>query len=144
MKTFNDSLGISKEELIKSLDELGHRESALLLKNWGELDSTSSALIKAKVNPEAFSSPAIHENPVGVEGAAKERKYQGGDPRHYMDRGPRTKAGDERVQPERGGSKKARAVTTGTSEKRGGTPASDYSRKETVEARTGKKVPWHQ
>ena len=36
-----------KEELVKALMEEGHRESALLLKNWGEMDANAERLSKA-------------------------------------------------------------------------------------------------
>ncbi len=35
-----------KEELVKALADAGHRESALLLKNWGEMDEVAKLLKK--------------------------------------------------------------------------------------------------
>ena len=35
---------IEKSELIKALDEAGHRESALLLKNWNEMDDIAKSI----------------------------------------------------------------------------------------------------
>lgn len=49
MQDINKSLeeaGISKEELIKSLEDSGLRQSALLLKNWHELDIHSSEALE--------------------------------------------------------------------------------------------------
>ena len=38
---------MDNDKLIKALDDAGHRESALLLKNWGEMDSNAEALSKS-------------------------------------------------------------------------------------------------
>ena len=38
---------MDRNKLIKALDDAGHRESALLLKNWGEMDSNAEALSKS-------------------------------------------------------------------------------------------------
>ena len=36
---------ITKEELVKTLDEAGYRESALLLQNWDEMDAGNLQII---------------------------------------------------------------------------------------------------
>ena len=41
-----------QSELIKALDNAGHRESALLLKNWGELDKTAEEFYKSNYGPK--------------------------------------------------------------------------------------------
>jgi len=46
MKYEEADTDLTREYLIKSLDQLGHRESALLLKNWNELDENANKLIK--------------------------------------------------------------------------------------------------
>ena len=46
----NDEVAeMSKDDLIKALNDAGHRESALLLKNWGEMDDTATALSKGSL-----------------------------------------------------------------------------------------------
>ena len=96
-------------------------------------------LEKAIREPTA-SSPSIYENPKNVEGAAKDKKYQGGDPKHFYGRDDvnqrKTKAGLTREVPEGKGS-----ITSGSSSLRHGTKISDQNR-ETTNDTTGKKVPW--
>lgn len=41
------SSAFKKAKLIKALADAGHRESALLLKNWGEMDANAKSLAKA-------------------------------------------------------------------------------------------------
>jgi hypothetical protein len=41
-----------KMKLVKALDEAGHRDSALLLQNWGELDKTAEEFMKSNYGPK--------------------------------------------------------------------------------------------
>lgn len=41
-----------QSELVKALDDAGHRESALLLKNWGEMDETAEEFYKSNYGPK--------------------------------------------------------------------------------------------
>lgn len=54
---------MTTEELIKALADSGKRESALLLKNWGEMDEDADALFKAAkkdwATEESVASDAI-------------------------------------------------------------------------------------
>ena len=38
---------MKKYDLVKSLSDAGHRESALLLKNWGEMDAVAEQMLKS-------------------------------------------------------------------------------------------------
>lgn len=131
-----EEINLSKEEAIELIDKAGCRESALLLKNWDELDEIGEELIKSVRKP-AFSSPSTMENAPTSEGAAKKAKYQGSDPRHYDSRGNKTKSGDER-SPAYNGS----GVTIGASTLREGTKNDEYNRKFTT-TRSGKKIRWN-
>jgi hypothetical protein len=101
------------------------------------------------VREPSFGSAAVHENDIDVEGAAKEKKYQGGDPRHFYSRNyetrkdNKTRAGIEREIP---GSKANNAdkktYTSGVSEIRP-KEHSEYSRKTTTQRGTNKEVEWN-
>lgn len=43
---------VNKSDLVKSLFDAGHRESALRLQNWGEMDANAKALAKSKMPPK--------------------------------------------------------------------------------------------
>jgi len=102
-----------------------------------------------KVREPTITSPSSFENAIDVEGAAKKKKYQGGDPRHFY--GPskdlgggveqntpnrKTRAGREREVPEGKGT-----FTSGSSSLRHGTKIDDYKRDKTNDT-TGKEVTW--
>ena len=67
---------LSKERLIKALADAGHRESALLLKNWGEMDDIAKALSK---NMEEGYGDAGAGGGVNM---AKEDECHKDDPKH--------------------------------------------------------------
>ena len=120
-----------------------------MLKNWNELDDTALYILekysdKPKVNQEFFSSPSEYENARDVEGGSKQRKYQGGDPRHadgnpdakQTKSGPReTRSGEPRMHPDHGGGNMKGTTTRGRSGKAG--PRLDYETRE-VPFRGGK------
>ena len=67
------------KELIKALSKAGHRESALLLKNWGEKDEVAKAFEKSIRKPDTSSKntdPSVNPALGGKYG-----KVHGGDPR---------------------------------------------------------------
>lgn len=93
--------------------------------------------MEKKVREPSYGSASAYENPVNVEGAAKEKKYQGGDPRHAETRGYKTKAGLEREIPE--GKK---TFTSGSSGLRDRTKLNETTRN-TTNTTSGKKVEWN-
>ena len=90
---------VTKDELIKSLDDAEKRESALCLKNWDELDKTAKdeldRLIKGKLlqftpKPKPEPKPDIHHEDhssmhtdpsINPNLGGKTGKIHGGDPR---------------------------------------------------------------
>lgn len=46
---------VKKSDLVKALDDAGHRESALLLKNWGEMDDVAEEFFKSNYGPKGMS-----------------------------------------------------------------------------------------
>jgi hypothetical protein len=61
----------SKADLIKALDEAGHRESALLLKNWDEYDANAEALIKGEYGD--WEDHFSHDRESGAERIREEK-----------------------------------------------------------------------
>jgi hypothetical protein len=78
-----------------------------------------------RVNKEMIGSPSAYENPPTTEGAAKDKKYQGGDPRHTEREGleSTTRAGQER-SPVNYNYKEPKSLTNGSSTLRDKTKAS--------------------
>lgn len=79
---------ITKELLIKALEDAGHRESALCLQNWNELDSVAQLLkseLEKKVREEDLSSR--HTDPsINPALGGKYGKIHGGDPKKLSTR----------------------------------------------------------
>jgi hypothetical protein len=67
---------IKKDDLVKALDDAGQRESALLLKNWDEMDDTAE-LMKSKLEKQMEMDAAD----TGVN-AAKADECHEDDPDH--------------------------------------------------------------
>ena len=74
------------------------------------------------------------ENSVSVEGSAKDKKYQGGDPRHQSNK---TRAGNPRDV-----ANGKKSFTSGSSNLRSGTKLDEYERTTTNNTK-GKKVDWN-
>ena len=108
---------------------MGHDVNNSKLKK--SIDERLDAILEKAIREPTVSSPSAYENPTNVEGAAKEKKYQGGDPRH---KGIKTRAGNYR---ERG----HQSFTSGSSSLRSGTKLDEYKR-ETTNDTTGKKIRW--
>lgn len=64
----------NKAKLIKALDVLGHRESALLLKNWGEMDSIAKSLEKQMLPPSGQAASPDQGPPGGANMAKEDKK----------------------------------------------------------------------
>ena len=58
-------MAISKDELIKALDEAGYRESALNLQNWNEMDDVAS-LVKSTLERRINKNPNTRAQSVGT------------------------------------------------------------------------------
>lgn len=96
--------------------------------------------IEKAVRQPNMGSPAVYENKPTKEGAAKPKKYQGGDPRH-ADKGP-TRAGNEREFLAPHGPTKYGAHTSGVSSLREGTKHHESVR-DTSWDKAGKPVKWN-
>jgi hypothetical protein len=51
-----------KQELVKALDEAGHRESALLLKNWDQVDEIAEQMYKSNYGPKGMGQYTPKDN----------------------------------------------------------------------------------
>jgi hypothetical protein len=89
------------DELIKALDDDGHRESALLLKNWGEMDGVA-ALYKARID-RGKTDQQKRSDRIGRKGGGDpldETRTAGGSPVGELEEGKwrKPKTGEDHVR----------------------------------------------